>query len=376
MASTTTENDIELWREIIAELCVSAPDTTIRDCLRLYNPVLPSKKIKPLLQKIKKDDILKTLIYLGPNQTISEKILKDNAIDMLIDRIKSLFPYICQICNEQYRIKREDEPFLCCEGCGQEVHRECYIEKLSEMNLIDNKGLPNLFFKSIPGFHYLCHICETNVIDSRISKMTLKVPTITTDQSEIVRDREQKSDRIDLNDEHDEQEKKNTLICKFYMKGNCQFGIKGRNCKYNHPKACKRLLQHGNKKPRGCNLGKKCQYFHPRMCANSIKFNKCLDQSCKYIHVKGTLRHEREERNKNPKNERLVCETADKEKDFLFLIQSLKTEIFQTIDKKFAEMNNSQAQPPRLMNQALSYTPWTSQPVFQHHTQTPQLRNC
>ena len=39
-----------------------------------------------------------------------------------------------------------------------------------------------------------------------------------------------------------EKEKKNT--CKFYMRGNCQFGIKGQKRKYNHPKACKKLLQH------------------------------------------------------------------------------------------------------------------------------------
>ena len=82
--------------------------------------------------------------------------------------------------------------------------------------------MPNLFFKSLPGFHYLCHICETSVIDNKLSKTTPKVPTITTDQPETVQDLEQKSNNIDSDVE---KEKKNTLTCKFYMRGNCQIGI-------------------------------------------------------------------------------------------------------------------------------------------------------
>ena len=65
--------------------------------------------------------------------------------------------------------------------------------------------------------------------------------------------------------------------------------------------------------------------------------------------------------------------TSDKEKDFLILIQNLKNEIFQTIDKKFAEMNKNQLQPPRLMNRALTFNLWTTQPIFQHHTHNPQM---
>ena len=70
------------------------------------------------------------MIYLGPKLTVTESTKKDVAIVMLIDRIKTLFPDICSICNEQYCIKCDDEPILSCESCGQKVHRECYSEKL------------------------------------------------------------------------------------------------------------------------------------------------------------------------------------------------------------------------------------------------------
>ena len=250
MSSNITDSDIDSWKEVIAELCANAPDTTIRDCLRLYDPSLPSSKIKPIIQRTKKDDILKTLTYLGPTQEITEKILKDDAIDMLIAKVKSFFPDICQTCDNQYQFKHGNEPFLCCESCGQEVHRKCYTKILSELNLLDDNGLPNLFFKAIPGFHIICRSCELNVIHQNLSKTGPIIPlNANNNELENVGD----NDRIAKTDNENLKEKKGT-VCKFYVRGNCQFGIKGKNCHYKHPQACKKLLRHGNKKPRGCKM--------------------------------------------------------------------------------------------------------------------------
>lgn len=360
------ESDIDSWREIIAELCANAPDITIRDCLRLYDPSIPSSKIKLIIQKVKKDDILKTLIYLGPNQEITEKVLKDDAIDMLIVKVKSFFPDICQICDEQYRFKHGSQPFLCCESCGQEVHRECYSKILSEFKLLDEKGLPKLFFKSIPGFHYICQSCELNVIDKNFSKAVAQI-SLNTQSNELKNTREAEQ-HLNIGTEHPKEKK--DIMCKYYLRGNCQFGIKGKKCQYKHPQACKKLLRHGNKKPRGCNEGKNCKFFHPRMCSNSIKYNKCLDKSCKFVHVKGTLTENslkyRKDTNLRVPGE--IPDASDKERDFLILIQNLKNEILQTMDKKFAEMNKNQPQPPpRLMNQVPNFNQWSTQPIFQHH---------
>ena len=53
-------------------------------------------------------------------------------------------------------------------------------------------------------------------------------------------------------------------ICRFYQKGTCRHGLKGQDCKFSHPKPCKKLMTHGTKASYGCNLGKKCSDFTPK----------------------------------------------------------------------------------------------------------------
>ena len=55
----TNASDIEEWKHIIAELCVNAPDETVRNCIRLYDPTKPSSQIK-------KKVILNFLNFPGP----------------------------------------------------------------------------------------------------------------------------------------------------------------------------------------------------------------------------------------------------------------------------------------------------------------------
>ena len=80
-------------------------------------------------------------------------------------------------------------------------------------------------------------------------------------------------------------------ICRFFIKGNCRYGLKGRDCPYTHPKICRKLLSHGTRNPRGCNLGKRCQDFHPKMCPTSITKSFCYENSCNLKHVRGTRRN-------------------------------------------------------------------------------------
>ena len=86
-------------------------------------------------------------------------------------------------------------------------------------------------------------------------------------------------------------------ICSFYIKGTCRYGISGRLCPKYHPKACKKLLQNGNKSPNGCNLGKNCDKHHPQMCYSSLRTRTCYNQDCKLVHVKGTKRIKQQSNN-------------------------------------------------------------------------------
>ena len=157
-------NDIDEWKNIIYELSVKATNDVVRDVIRLYDPAKPSKdlvsvfKSKCLLKPLKE-----TLQFLGIE---ANDMKKPEVIDRLIMRVQNLFPDICQICKQKYCIKLEDEYFLSCGSCGQEVHKECYSKVLSDNGLLLNE-LPNMQIFNIPGFHYLCNRCEEDNIISR-----------------------------------------------------------------------------------------------------------------------------------------------------------------------------------------------------------------
>ena len=142
-----------------------------------------------------------------------------------------------------------------------------------------------------------------------------------------------------------------TRICRFYKKGCCTHGIKGKSCRYDHPPACKKLLRYGNKGAKGCKLGAKCSSFHPRMCADSISKRECFNAKCEYVHVKGTIRK------KQTDNDLITPEKAthlpqdSQQPNFLELIYNFKREILEFVDRK--------------INQTQPHSPPTQQPFQQ-----------
>ena len=117
------------------------------------------------------------------------------------------------------------------------------------------------------------------------------------------------------------------------------------------------------------------------MCANSIKISKCLDQHCNYVHVKGTKRSERKAQQIQKQTIEQTCShkkataskqtnnNEDKEMDFLTLLQNLKEEIFNTMDRKIIELsnNNLAMNQPRWMENNIQFTP------NQWQTTNPQI---
>ena len=85
-------------------------------------------------------------------------------------------------------------------------------------------------------------------------------------------------------------QRREKAVCRYYKKGTCKYGIVGRDCKFSHPKACRRFMEHGIKNKRGCKLGTQCRWFHPTLCKSSLANYECLVDSCKQLHVKGTRR--------------------------------------------------------------------------------------
>ena len=120
---------------------------------------------------------------------------------------------------------------------------------------------------------------------------------------------------------------------------------------HSHPKPCRKLLQHGNKSPRGCNLGSKCPKFHPRICSSSLTRSECLNEKCTYPHIKGTRRsntqalripsgrqtdHRPESRDarRGPNKET----QPNHQENFLGAIAVLKKELMDSFEKKLQSL--------------------------------------
>ena len=156
-------------------------------------------------------------------------------------------------------------------------------------------------------------------------------------------------------------------ICPFYKKGICRYGASGRGCSGNHPKPCKKLIQHGIKAPNGCSLGRaNCDKFHPKMCHDSLTKGQCYNTDCKSKHVTGTKREQPEEKvvgkERQKKDSRdtipkkLKNGTSDTG-DFLGVLHCLKVEMLEAMDIKLAQYISAQTPAPTTVNYMRTATP-------------------
>ena len=241
------------------------------------------------------------------------------------------------------------------------------------------------------GFHYLCGKCSKKTLfdkekgllkkemknsasetqeeaavldDSHIPPSQLGNDTIpSSENTEGESGTEDKNDEI-LNSSHDEDDDdtqtvinmntqsdkkaKISKICKFYKQGTCKHGLRGKNCKFDHPVACKKLLTHGNRTPEGCSLGTKCKNYHPKMCPSSLKKKECYRATCKLVHVTGTKRKKAESENKNDKRSSSTHETQGttqtaqlkgaNQNPFLEALQAMRNDILKELDQRLAAL--------------------------------------
>ena len=149
---------------------------------------------------------------------------------------------------------------------------------------------------------------------------------------------------------------KPTPICRNYKNNQCNHGISGKGCNYSHPKRCAKLMKHGTRADRGCNLGAKCPEFHPKMCQMSITKHECFDNSCKHCHVKGTKRKRTKLTEKDKKKSEETIQkpnntTAESNPieatvnpSFLDHVNLLRRELQEVMDKKLTALLQMQQQ--------------------------------
>ena len=329
-------SDPEEQQLIIADLCASAPTTTIRDCLRKYDPLKTSWQIENSLKSEKKGVLVETLEYLGlanMNEYKSAALPHE-----LVCRIQNLFPDTCDLCKQSYCVKLGEKPIISCVRCGQGCHNQCILQLIGksdgELTESNQFGSDIVNPYATIGLFYICSPCQREVIPNKGDLKTKQSKKSNPPDEEIVsipagNDRtgviRRDSNVSTISNEHPVHAEQNSSetsgnvtnranrtihrspedsgpnqdesprLCKFYRMGRCKHGISGKKdgvCKYNHPKPCKKLLTNGTNRRWGCTKGENCNLFHPQMCYRSMKERVCLREGCSFMHVKGTNRTE------------------------------------------------------------------------------------
>ena len=411
---------------IIAELCAFAPSNEIRDVLRIFQSDKTTLQIKTLVGRRTKTEITNTLEYLGIAGNNGDK--KDACVFRLMNRVTNLQPKKCVFCHKKYKVDKDDLPLLPCKRCGQDVHKQCIMDtlKIDEKDITQDTVKKMLNPYGIASLHHLCVDCEdymttkdTTITNAkkiigkkkenenedkkehnacnmeRDQESTVhkdcssdckdQIPTIVSidrglvgsemmnhqrsaqhkidvETSNSTSHSETSEDDVEEREEHDDD----IPICNHYKAGKCKHGRKGENCEFRHPKPCRKLMQHGNKSPRGCNAGMKCKSFHPRMCRASITKGKCFDNKCTFVHVKGTVRKKpNEEPNKEnmakqqdlsqhrqESNRTTTTQASQPDQtgmnDFLSLLHNFKIDVMEAMDHKINNLMASHATEPQL----------------------------
>jgi hypothetical protein len=400
----------------LAELCVNAPDmdpgsknykkTSIRDCIRLYNITLDTKRDmsinKSKFNNISREVLLATLVYLGgPNMS---DFTKPAIIDSVIARIDHHLPHCCYTCKEEYTIPQGVKSLLDCSKCGRGVHDQCFLKQIKHPAANDNSISPNpndimkqyVNPLEITGITYLCGSCHKSFIpspDSGKYKRLKDKPTNAAQAAEVEDD--STSDKISENvteneqDDHDDDpppvlihaltglplkphqasckskisqndmplhqpnsESSVRPICRFYTRNKCKHGLSGKGCNFAHPKRCQKYAAHGTNHG-GCKKGSECNLFHPRLCHDSVKYKLCTNPDCTYTHIKGTKRSDPNSQENEidsyvqeyeNSNTKPRNEYDNTSEHFLGLLNNLKHELFQMMDQRLNQLHPKQ--PP------------------------------
>ena len=87
------------------------------------------------------------------------------------------------------------------------------------------------------------------------------------------------------NGDVDNDDNKNKTVCRYYSAGKCQHGRVGSDCRYSHPKMCRKYIKNGYNIHNGCTRAANCNFFHPKLCHNSVAFFQCDKVYCNYYHL-------------------------------------------------------------------------------------------
>ena len=220
-------------------------------------------------------------------------VTKLDLFNVLIDFVKSTFPYPCLKCKEQYLPFEQEDSEGCdvkCLFCGVPAHKTC---------VKDTSINPDI------GVVFLCDSClnvkekptKTSIdLENGESHPDNKGSTQSTEESSS----DEEDDEAWYVQKKKERKKKPSTdssrktdeICPLLMEGKCPHGLSGKECKYMHKRMCRKYCSFGDKEMHvaGCRFGDQCRFLHPKLCQNSVMTKSCYNKDCKLTHLKYTTR--------------------------------------------------------------------------------------
>ena len=103
-------------------------------------------------------------------------------------------------------------------------------------------------------------------------------------------DDESEGESKDSDSDSDKQQK----MCSYFKQGTCRYGASGRSggvCKFIHRKVCTPYRLYGESR-KGCKKKEECEFWHPPLCYKSVNDRECLNERCRFWHLKGTVREQ------------------------------------------------------------------------------------
>ena len=398
--AVTMDNAIEaLSKNILTELCSTAPATDVRDCLRKFKGGInfTYKEQYNSLFPCQKPVVVNTLEFLGCHKDWKD-FVKPQCVHELVCRLQNLLPDVCEFCDNLYSVSKDEHSLLSCAKCGQGAHTSCLLEKLGftaadNLSADDVSALINPY--SLTGLSYFCKLCKEDYIPSsevgrkvaskKKRDTVIKPPAVSKVNSAVNEPLLQVS-QGDLNNErspenHNSQNENHTpqdgvskdVICNFYAKGTCKYGISGKGCKFSHPRICKKYLNYGNRHEKGCK-DKQCKFFHPKLCPLSFSKNGC-DRSCTMVYhaklVSKTKSFKSKQRPKKNITNDDSCPQQENQSsvlsnDFLEVLQSFKTEMLQQMELKMALLISQTSQTPLVCPEGMGSRPQQFQGCQMH----------
>ena len=282
---------------ILQKLQDECEDAETKAIIRCYTIGAKGSDIRKDINKHKLDPVKKCAKYLGLYPTGDTKKVKPAIITDIIRRINSLLMDLCGICGDYFNTELHDKPLFRCLICHQGCHTKCF-------NPIDT------MFRQLDATHrkaiqFICTSCHSdhNDDDEQDAEIIVNAPKVkkspskavpATKVSESTPAPEDHSSKT--NDDTRDPEPRspgpgaptsNIQVCPQYKWGRCP---EFETCEFRHPPRCWSWLELGK-----CSYKGKCRYHHPPLCNNSINNRQCFDATCKYFHLKRTLRYRMED---------------------------------------------------------------------------------